>query len=117
MILGIGTDIVDNRRFVDAPMGLLEKIYTERELEEYRLRLDKAQYLGSRFAAKEAFVKALGTGFGSVAAKDVCIVSEGNARPYIVLSDKVDFHGKIHLSISHENDYSTAMVVIEDGSL
>ena len=117
MILGIGIDIAENSRFENLSDGMLSKIYTANEISQLALRVDKAQFLASRFAAKEAFVKALGTGFGSVGAKDIEICNDVAGRPYITLLKDVCVHGRIHLSISHEKTNSIAMVVIEDGSI
>ena len=58
MIKGLGVDIVENNRFSSFPKGALEKIFTPFELSEMERRVDKTEFLASRFAVKEAVVKA-----------------------------------------------------------
>lgn len=113
MIIGIGTDIQDNRRFASSSEGLLRKLFTHYELEEADRRLNKAEYFGSRFAAKEAVSKALGTGFRGLTPLDVEIREDENGKPYPIVKSKENII--FHLSISHEKDYSIAMVVAENG--
>ena len=112
MIVGIGTDIVDNRRFSALTEGMLKKLFTEYELEECAERARKAEYYASRFASKEAVSKALGTGFRGLSITDIEIREDESGRPYPIVKGHED--KKFHLSISHEADYSVAMVVVED---
>ncbi len=113
MIIAIGTDIQDNRRFETSKEGLLRKLFTQYELEEADRRSNKAEYFGSRFAAKEAISKALGTGFRGLTPLDIEIREDDNGRPYPIVKGKDDII--FHLSISHEKEYSIAMVVAENG--
>lgn len=115
MILGIGIDIVSNSRFEGKSRGFLEKLFTERELEVAVTHPSLNEYYASRFAAKEAFVKALGTGFRNIAPADIEIYEDELGKPYIRVLKALGFDGTVHLSISHERDSSIAMVVIEDG--
>ena len=114
MIAGIGVDIVENRRFSNKPRGFLERIFTDNELLEGLDRRGEVEFLASRFAAKEAFVKALGTGFGKIQPKDIEIREDSLGRPSITLLKEIPVMPLVHLSISHEKEYSVAMVVLED---
>lgn len=118
MVLGVGIDIVENRRFSDKEEKFLSRIFTEKEI-SLSPRVGKEAYYASRFASKEAFVKALGTGFTSLSPLDIEIAEDETGRPYVVMNEKVSGvldSSSAHLSISHEKEYSVAMVVI-DGSL
>lgn len=117
MILGVGIDIAENSRFESLTDGMMAKIYTANEIAQLGARMDRAQFLASRFAAKEAFVKALGSGFGFLGAKDIEIRSDERGKPYIFLLKDIGQSINVHLSISHEMTNSIAMVVIEDGSI
>lgn len=114
MIAGIGVDIIENSRFCDKPLGFLQKIFTENEIKEGFSKGAREEYFASRFACKEAFVKALGTGFGSVQPKDIEVVENDDGLPAIVLKKEPVVKKRIHLSLSHEKGYSVAMVVLED---
>lgn len=113
MIVGIGTDIQNNLRFASSLDGLLKKIFTSYELEEADKRSNKEEYFGSRFAAKEAISKALGTGFKGLTPLDIEIREDDKGKPYAVVKGREDMI--FHLSISHEREFSIAMVVAENG--
>lgn len=120
MIKGIGVDIVENARVAklyEKYQGrFVEKILTEREREIYRQKKNKALYLASRWAAKEAVSKALGTGL-KCGIKNIEIVSGENGQPQVNLYKKAlkefEKNGckKIEISISHERQFSVAFVV------
>ncbi len=106
-----GIDIVENSRFSDPPKGLLDHIFTEYE----QASGGRAEYWASRFAAKEACVKALGTGFSGITPKDVEIRSHESGEPYYVLRGRAAelLGGRgISLSIAHEKSHSVAIAVI-----
>lgn len=92
-----------------------EKIFTEREIEYITRKGHKATTVAGNFAAKEAISKALGTGIGSIAWKDIEILREVTGKPYINFRNKeiIDkFKIKeIQISISHETDYAIAFAV------
>jgi len=122
MIYGIGIDLVEINRIerIYKKWGdrFINKILTPREKDSSTGEISR--YLASRFAAKEAFVKALGTGFSAgIGLKDIEIISELNNPPTIRLYGKpLEIQKKnkikrIFLSISHEKNMATAMVVIE----
>lgn len=124
MIHGIGIDIVAVSRMQDniAQYGerFAGKILSESELVEYAATGNPAHYLAKRFAAKEALTKALGTGFSNgVSLKDITIRNEVSGQPRIfcagnveqIMSDLGIIH--CHLSLSDEQDYACACVVLE----
>lgn len=114
MIRGIGVDIVQCSR-----MEGRERRFYERFLSEEELEADiTAEYAASRFAAKEAFSKALGTGLRGFSMKDVTVRSDDLGRPYLLLSGEASRLSdglSFHLSISHEKEYAVAMVVADEG--
>ena len=122
MIIGIGTDIVELARLEQAVKrggdAFLKRVYTANELEEGRSRLE---YLGGRWAAKEAAAKALGCGIGSGCSfTDIEISDSTSGAPALnctapaseVLAEH--YRGlRWHVSISHEHAYAVAMVIVE----
>ncbi len=125
MILGIGTDLVDIRRIE----GMLERhgerfikrCFTAHERENSK---DDPAFYAKRFAAKEACVKALGTGFiEGMSLRDIGARSDENGRPYLVLTGKAqeflssmvdqNQEARLHLSLSDEPPYAQAFVIIE----
>lgn len=120
MIKGIGTDIIISKRIEDAYAKaghrFLERVYTSREI-EYCLARPKAmiQHLAGRWAAKEAVVKALGTGFVGIAMKEIEVLNDEKGTPFAyILNPEIARNKKIHLSISHQPDYSVAFALIEE---
>lgn len=106
----IGVDIVDLNRIQYDNKHFIERILSIKENQVYnslKTVQRKKEYLGGRFAAKEAYLKACGTGIGGVDFRDIEILNKESGQPY--LNDK-----KALLSISHERDYVVAFVVIED---
>lgn len=122
MISGIGIDAVSLERVKKLDRHFLEKVYNERELQEYALLEKahediKAQFLASRFAVKEAYAKARGTGFSEIVIPhDIYVEKDSKGRPSVVLSgvtlDNAP-HEAIHLSITHESPLAIAMVILE----
>ena len=112
MIKGLRVDIVENNRFSSFPKGALEKIFTPLELGEMERRVDKTEFLASRFAVKEAVVKAYGTGFGVIGAKDIETRNDEKGKPFVLV--KGERKDNIHVSLSHEKEYSIAFAVLEE---
>ncbi len=122
MILGIGIDIVEVERLREGkrPKDFLQRILHP---DEYTYIMcsgeDPAVSAAARFAAKEAFGKALGTGIKGFSLRDVKVIHDRDGRPLIELEQgaKKLFDGRggrhIHLSLSHEKHYASAVVVIE----
>jgi len=124
MIAGVGIDIVEHKRIARIHTRYGEKfarrILDELEMEEYRKVSSKVSLLAKRFAAKEAASKALGTGFSvGISLNMICIRHDSNGRPllefYAKASEYANSLGVVtkRLSISDEENYSTAMVVLE----
>ena len=120
MILGIGCDIVkvDRISSIHAKFGkkFLNKIFTAYEIEQApQLQDSFIRYLAKRFAVKEAFAKALGTGIGkSISFRDIEVIKNGNNQPQIRLLKELANIGKVHVSISDDADYALAFVTIEN---
>lgn len=126
MIYGIGTDITQVKRFqkwISNP-SMLSRFFNENEMFSGNIneKNDVAlRHYAARFAAKEAFSKALGTGFVGLSLKDFYIAKNHEGKPYFVLDESVKkiLHSRIgskyniQLSISHEKDYAVAFVLIE----
>ena len=124
-IVGIGVDIIENKRIKNSLKNLKfkKRIYSTKELAQSSLSKNKVGFFSKRFAAKEAFAKALGTGFrGDLNFKDIEIVNDKKGKPYYLKSKKISkiIHKnfnikkyKCFLSISDEKDYSTAFTIIQ----
>ena len=119
MIRGIGTDIVEISRIEKSLNNprFLERNFTTKENEYFNSKKLMQQSVASCFAAKEAFLKAIGTGFSDVSIKDIEVLHNDMGKPYIVIYNRlkdVVGEGRIHLSMSHSQEYATAVVVIEE---
>ena len=122
MITGIGIDIVQIERMERwlANPKLLERYFHSEEI-EYAFFREKnaAQILSARFAAKEAFGKALGTGLAKISLKDIAVSNCKNGKPEIKLFETAqkafEKSGaqKIHVSLSHEKENAIAVIILE----
>ena len=99
---------------------LFRSILTESELERYLLSNIQARFLAKRFAAKEAFSKALGTGLrGPVSFQNITVTHDDLGKPLLLLATELQafLHAKgiqhSHLSISDERNLAAAFVVLE----
>ena len=124
-ILGIGVDIIDNKRIKESIKSskFKSRIYSSNELKLSEKTKNKVAFFSKRFAAKEAFSKALGTGFSSnLNFKDIEITNDKKGMPRYVKNKKINkivqqkykikkFNS--FLSISDEKDYSTAFAIIQ----
>lgn len=124
MIYGIGTDIADCVRVgsIYAKHGhhFVKNILTPAELERLATFNDPKEFIAGRWAAKEAFSKALGTGMcADCAFVEIEVLSDDRGKPFIRLyaatAATAERFGitRIHVSISHERDFATAFVVLE----
>jgi holo-[acyl-carrier protein] synthase len=129
-IVGVGVDAVDVERFrrlLDRRPRFAARCFTESEQSDAGHSADAVQSLAARFAAKEAVMKALGTGIGAFALTDVEVrrspgqpgkAATRNA-PYLVLHGTAaelagaQGAGRLHLSLTHTNDVAIAFVVAE----
>jgi len=124
-ILGIGVDIIENKRIKKSIKNskFKNRIYSIKELKQSSLYKNKVGYFSKRFAAKEAFAKALGTGFkNDLNFKDIEVINDNKGKPYYNKTKKItklvqkNFKIKnfnCFLSISDEKDYSTAFTIIQ----
>ena len=124
-ILGIGVDIIKNNRIKDAIKNskFKDRVYSISELKQSALSKNKINFYSKRFAAKEAFVKAMGTGFrDKLNFKDIEIINNKMGKPYFKKNRKIDKIIKnrfkvnkftCFLSISDEKGYSTAFAIIQ----
>ena len=124
MILGIGVDIVEvariERMLERHSESFIRRVLSVEEQVILSNRKDRGQFCAGRWAIKEAFSKALGTGIGkSCAMHEISTVNDSLGRPVITLNGEAlatyeKLEGKnIHLSISHEKMYACANVVLE----
>ena len=124
MIFGIGVDIVQISRIASIRNRwgdrFLQRVFTKQEIKYCFLRKNPSPHLAARFAAKEAFLKALGTGYAQgVRWKDIEIIRNSSARPKVELHSRTktlcQSHGinRIHLSMSHDGDYGLGQVILE----
>lgn len=127
MIYGIGTDLVDIKRIENALFRygdrFLHRILAEVEVAAYAESAQPARFLAKRFAAKEAFSKAWGTGIGeAVGWHDVAVTHDARGKPLIAPSTTMSAKfaaaniTAAHVSISDENGHALAFVVIESQS-
>ena len=124
-ILGIGVDSIENSRIKKSieSQKFINRIFTIDEISKSKKINNKISFFSKRFAAKEAFSKALGTGFRNhLNFKDISITNDKYGKPSIKISNKLQnifkkqFKTKkvnIYLSISDEKKYSIAFVVLE----
>jgi holo-[acyl-carrier protein] synthase len=122
MILGIGIDIVHvgRIRHWETVPGLVERFFHPEEIADARSRGASASLsLAARFAAKEAFGKAIGTGLAGIRLGDIQVVNDRNGRPEMVLHGSALARfgaaggSRVHLSLTHESENAVAVAVIE----
>ena len=124
-ILGIGVDIIENKRIKEAikNKSFINRVYSVREQRQSNSTKNKVAFFSKRFAAKEALSKALGTGFRmKLHFKDIEVVNDKMGKPNFVKNRKITkiiqnkFKIKNYnffLSISDEKKYSTAFAIIQ----
>lgn len=123
MIIGIGIDLVECDRFLDWSAFKKQRVFTKKELEyadDDNANAEK--HLANFWAAREACLKALGTGFGEdIAFSDVSVVHNDAGQPELLLAggakaklkELAGASARLHLSISDQGEYSAAFVIIE----
>ena len=124
-ILGIGVDIVENSRITKSLKNniFIKRIFSNSEILIAKKFKDKKNYYSKRFAAKEAFMKSIGTGFrNNLNFKDISIVNDKMGKPTFIISEKIKKIIKkkfkvssfnFFLSISDEKKYSIAYVILQ----
>ena len=123
MVLGLGIDLVETGRLaaaLDRTAGFEARVFTEEERRVCAGRGDRVQALAARFAAKEACLKALGTGWsGGLAFRQVEVVGGAGAPPALRLHGAAAARAqalgvtRIHVSLTHQPGTSAAVVVLE----
>ena len=124
-MIGIGVDIVKNKRIHSSikKKNFINRTFSKDEILMSEKFTNKTNYFSKRFAAKEAFVKALGTGFRKgLNFKDIQIVNDKLGKPYYLIDTKIKRliqkkkkvkNFDLFLSISDEKDYSIAFTIIQ----
>lgn len=124
-IFGVGTDIVKNSRIKKLIKNkkFINRIFTSSEIKDSKKINQKVLFFSKRFAAKEAFVKSLGTGFAhNINFKDISVSKKRSGKPYLTLNNKLKNilkrklklkKVKIFLSLSDEREYSVAYVITQ----
>jgi holo-[acyl-carrier protein] synthase len=126
MIFGIGTDIVkvdrmkrNIHRFGDR---FARRILSSQEFEDYRHAGQPAHFLAKRFAAKEATVKAMGTGFANgITLRQISVDHDAAGKPELVMSGDaksfLESNGitQLHISLADEQDHAVAFVTLSTG--
>ena len=124
-ILGIGVDIIQNKRIKMAIKNdfFIKRTFSKKEINYSKNKLNKTNFFAKRFAAKEAFAKAIGTGISkNLNFKDIEILNDRNGKPFYYQSKKIKMiinrrfkikNFKLFLSISDEKDYSIAFTTIQ----
>ena len=123
-IIGNGVDIVENKRIKNSLKikGFINRVFTQNEIIKSKKLNNKINYFAKRFAAKEAFVKALGVGFRkNINFNDIDITNDKKGKPLINISNNIKKYlkknyklskYKIFLSLSDEKKHSIAYVII-----
>ena len=124
-ILGVGVDIVENSRISKSLRNhiFIKRIFSNSEILIAKDIKNKKNYYSKRFAAKEAFVKSIGTGFrDNLNFKDISIINDKLGKPSFVITEKIKKIIKkqfktssfnFFLSISDEKKYSIAYVILQ----
>ena len=123
-IIGNGVDIVENKRIKNSLKikGFINRVFTQNEINKSKKLSNKTNFFAKRFAAKEAFVKALGEGFrNNINFNDIDISNDNKGKPSINISNNIKKFlkrklklnkYKIFLSLSDEKKHSIAYVII-----
>tara|TARA_B100001287_G_C22652772_1_gene516071 strand:+ start:669 stop:1055 length:387 start_codon:yes stop_codon:yes gene_type:complete len=123
-ILGIGVDIVKNKRIQSLirNRNFIKRTFGTKELKFSKEKINKTNYFAKRFAAKEAFSKSFGTGIrGNLSFKDIEILNDKMGKPFFYKSKKIDQIVKkkfkikkydLLLSLSDEKDHSIAFSIL-----
>jgi len=123
-IIGNGVDIIENKRIKNSLRikGFIDRVFTRNEINKSKKISNKTNYYAKRFAAKEAFVKALGEGFrNNINFNDIDVTNDKKGKPIISISNNIKNFlkkkfklkkYKIFLSLSDEKKHSIAYVII-----
>ncbi|HTB99772.1 MAG TPA: holo-ACP synthase [Ferruginibacter sp.] len=123
MLIGLGIDMIEVERIatnIGKDAGFKELVFSKNEIEYCETKANKFEHYAARFAAKEAFFKAMGTGWMSgTAFNEIEIKNDENGKPELILLGEtavvVNQNGaiKISVSLSHLKTFASAVVIIE----
>ncbi len=123
MITGLGSDIIEVsrvRKSIETISGFREKIFSGTEISYCEKKKNKFESYAARFAAKEAFFKALGTGWrNGMAFCEVEIINDELGKPVMILTgrslEEKEKYGitAVHVSLSHTKESAVAVVILE----
>ena len=124
MIFGIGTDLIEVERVADKMQtrpGFKELVFSQNEIDYCEMKTYKYEHYAARFAAKEAFLKAIGTGWRTgTAFNEIEIYNDGQGKPELrfygntkITVEKMKI-GNIFVSLSHLKSVACAMVILEN---
>lgn len=123
MIFGVGMDIIEVSRVsrnLSRTSGLKDRLFTPAEIAYCESKLRSAEHFAARFAAKEAFLKALGTGWrGGLRFDEIEILNDERGRPRAVVHGRVKEFCEAnrvvakHVSLTHVKETAAAVVVLE----
>ena len=124
MIFGTGIDLIEVQRVAEKigkNAGFKELVFSQREIDYCEPMANKYEHYAARFAAKEAFFKAIGTGWrNGTAFNEIEITNDENGKPILSFLGKTAASvaemklGKISVSLSHLKTMASAVVIIEN---
>ena len=124
-IFGVGVDIIKNSRIKKLlkNKNFIKRVFSKNEIKNSVKIKDKTSYFSKRFAAKEALMKAVGTGFRyNVNFKDISVINNKLGKPQIIITNNIKRllinrnklkKFRIFLSLSDEKNYSIAFVIVQ----
>ena len=124
MIVGVGCDIIEIERIARAikSESFIRRVFTAEEAAYCQRRGQQAAAsFAARFAAKEAVLKALGTGLREGSLQEIAVANDALGKPLVQLSGHFAMLAKqlgvknIQISLSHSRDFAVAYVIMEDG--
>jgi holo-[acyl-carrier protein] synthase len=124
MIIGLGIDIVDQIRIRKGiekhGESFINRLFTSKEIAYCQRYRDSTERYAGKFAVKEAFMKAIGTGLSQqVTFKDIEVLNKDSGAPYIITHGKTEQivkqlnATKVHVSLSHVTEIAAAVVILE----
>ncbi len=123
MVVGVGIDLIEVARIersVTSTESFMSKVFSSKEVDKCLKSNNKYQCLAARFAGKEAFMKAIGTGWSKgIKWTEIQILNHESGQPYLCLSGKAEEAvqqlgvERMHISLSHLAEIASAVVVLE----
>lgn len=122
MIYGVGTDIIEVNRIrkaMERYPKFVDRLFSDEELIYYESKQWNPQNIAGGFSAKEAVLKAIGTGLHKFKWKEIEIIRDNKGKPFVRLNGRVkqyaddNYIGLIHVSVTHCREYASATAVAE----